>query len=77
MRIPAWMIKDEMKLMEHYKMYAKVFGLEVPLTQSQPTESTQGTHRTPSTPRSPNPAMETAESSVPFRLFQCLTLFEM
>ncbi|GKF16462.1 hypothetical protein Tco_0061380 [Tanacetum coccineum] len=56
MRIPAWMITDEMKLTEHYKMYAKVFGLEVPLTQSQPTESTHGTHRTPSAPKSPNPA---------------------
>ncbi|GKF78947.1 hypothetical protein Tco_0234515, partial [Tanacetum coccineum] len=31
MRIPAWMITDEMKLTEHYKMYAKVFGLDVPL----------------------------------------------
>ncbi|GKA80976.1 hypothetical protein Tco_0787668 [Tanacetum coccineum] len=67
MRIPAWMITDEMKLTEHYKMYAEVFGLDVPLTQSQPTESTQGTHRTPSAPRSPNPATETAESSVPKR----------
>ncbi|GJY58271.1 hypothetical protein Tco_0458163 [Tanacetum coccineum] len=67
MRIPAWMITDEMKLMEHYKMYAEVFGLDVPLTQSHPTESTQGTHRTPSTPRSPNPATEIAESSVPKR----------
>ncbi|GJW03382.1 retrovirus-related pol polyprotein from transposon TNT 1-94 [Tanacetum coccineum] len=28
-----------------------VFGLDVPLTQSQPTESTQGTNRTPSAPR--------------------------
>ncbi|GJS25272.1 putative ribonuclease H-like domain-containing protein [Tanacetum coccineum] len=56
MRIPAWMITDEMKLTEHYKMYAEVFGLDVPLTQSQPTESTQGTHRTPSAPKSPNPA---------------------
>ncbi|GJS27513.1 hypothetical protein Tco_0488133 [Tanacetum coccineum] len=67
MRIPTWMITDEMKLTEHYKMYAEVFGLDVPLTQSQPTESTQGTHRTPSAPRSPNPATETAESSVPKR----------
>ncbi|GJY85089.1 hypothetical protein Tco_0499115 [Tanacetum coccineum] len=67
MRIPAWMITDEMKLTEHYKMYAEVFGLDVPLTQSQPTESTQGTHRTTSAPRSPNPAMEPAESSVPKR----------
>ncbi|GKA78111.1 hypothetical protein Tco_0784648 [Tanacetum coccineum] len=53
----------EMKLTEHYKMYAEMFGLDVPLTQSQPTESTQGTHRTPSAPRSPNPATETAEST--------------
>ncbi|GJU82007.1 retrovirus-related pol polyprotein from transposon TNT 1-94 [Tanacetum coccineum] len=36
---------------EHYRMYAKVFGIDVPLTQSQPTKSTQGTHRTPSAPR--------------------------
>ncbi|GJU11082.1 retrovirus-related pol polyprotein from transposon TNT 1-94 [Tanacetum coccineum] len=46
-----WMITDEMKLSGHYKMYTEVFGLEVPLTQSQPTESTQGTHRTTSAPR--------------------------
>ncbi|GJW76024.1 retrovirus-related pol polyprotein from transposon TNT 1-94 [Tanacetum coccineum] len=62
MRIPAWMITNEMKLIEHYKMYAEVFGLDVPLTQLQPTECTQGTHRTTSAPRSPNPAMEPAES---------------
>ncbi|GJR64900.1 hypothetical protein Tco_0010965 [Tanacetum coccineum] len=62
MRIPAWMITDEMKLTEHYKMYAEVFGLDVPLTQSQLTEFTQGTHRIPSAPRSPNPAMETADA---------------
>ncbi|GKF07340.1 hypothetical protein Tco_0041564, partial [Tanacetum coccineum] len=65
MRILVCMITDEMKLTEHYKMYAEVFRLDVPLTQSQPTESTQGTHRTPSAPRSPNPATKTAESSVP------------
>ncbi|GJU54395.1 hypothetical protein Tco_1228109 [Tanacetum coccineum] len=34
MRIPAWMITDEMKLTKHYKMYAEVFRLDVPLTQS-------------------------------------------
>ncbi|GJV31138.1 retrovirus-related pol polyprotein from transposon TNT 1-94, partial [Tanacetum coccineum] len=67
MRIPPWMITEEMKLTEHYKMYAKVFGLDVHPIQSQPTESTQGTHRTLSAPRSPNPAMETADSSVPKR----------
>ncbi|GJW32444.1 hypothetical protein Tco_0052476 [Tanacetum coccineum] len=67
MHIPAWMITDEMKQTEHYRMYAKVFGIDVPLTQSQPTESTQGTHRTPSAPRSPNPDKEVAESSAPRR----------
>ncbi|GJV60370.1 hypothetical protein Tco_1466470 [Tanacetum coccineum] len=51
MRIPAWMITEEMKQTEHYRMYVEVFGLDVPLTQSQPTESTQGTHRTSSAPR--------------------------
>ncbi|GKE79435.1 hypothetical protein Tco_1545555, partial [Tanacetum coccineum] len=48
-------------------MYAKVFRIDVPLTQSQPTESTQGMHRTPSTPRSPNPKVDTTESSAPKR----------
>ncbi|GKB55241.1 hypothetical protein Tco_0905994 [Tanacetum coccineum] len=42
MQIPDWMITEEMKHTEHYRMYAEVFGLDVPLTQSQPTESTQG-----------------------------------
>ncbi|GJX07091.1 retrovirus-related pol polyprotein from transposon TNT 1-94 [Tanacetum coccineum] len=51
MRIPPWMITKEMKLTEHYKMYVEVFGLDVPMIQSQPTESTQGTHRTLSAPR--------------------------
>ncbi|GJZ76889.1 retrovirus-related pol polyprotein from transposon TNT 1-94 [Tanacetum coccineum] len=51
MKIPDWMILEEMKHTEHYRMYAEVFGIDVPLTQSQPTESTQGTHRTPSAPR--------------------------
>nr|GEY65702.1 hypothetical protein [Tanacetum cinerariifolium] len=46
------MISKEMKQMEHYRMYAEVFGIDVPLTQSKPTESTQGMHRTPSAPRS-------------------------
>ncbi|GKA70471.1 hypothetical protein Tco_0776610 [Tanacetum coccineum] len=52
MKIPDWMISEEMKYTEHYRMFAKVFGLDFPLTQLQPTESTQGTHRTPSAPRS-------------------------
>ncbi|GJV09613.1 hypothetical protein Tco_1351154 [Tanacetum coccineum] len=65
MQIPDWMITEEMKHTEHYRMYAEVFGLDVPLTQSQPTESTQGTHRTPSAPRSLNPKMDKVESSAP------------
>ncbi|GJW09981.1 hypothetical protein Tco_1575808 [Tanacetum coccineum] len=67
MQIPDWMITEEMKHTEHYRMYAEVFGLDVPLTQSQPTESTQGTHRTPSAPRLPTPKMDTLESSAPKR----------
>ncbi|GJW89510.1 hypothetical protein Tco_0164850 [Tanacetum coccineum] len=58
MQIPDWMIPGEMKHME-------VFGLDVPLTQSQPTGSTQGTHRTLSAPRSPTPTKDTTESSSP------------
>ncbi|GJV75728.1 hypothetical protein Tco_1507312 [Tanacetum coccineum] len=50
-KIPAWMISEEMKHTKHYQMYADVFRIDVPLTQSQPTESTQGTHRIPSAPR--------------------------
>nr|GFA71438.1 hypothetical protein [Tanacetum cinerariifolium] len=46
LKIPSWMITDEMKLMDHSRMYALVFGVDVPTTQSQPIESTQGTHRT-------------------------------
>ncbi|GJU89400.1 reverse transcriptase domain-containing protein [Tanacetum coccineum] len=67
MKIPNWMITEKMKLTEHYQMYAEVFGLDVPLTQSQPTESTQGTHRTPNVPRSSNPEMDAGESSAPKR----------
>ncbi|GKE30602.1 hypothetical protein Tco_1445986 [Tanacetum coccineum] len=48
-------------------MYAEVFGIDVPLTQSQPTESTQGAHRTPSAPRSPNPNTDAGVSSAPKR----------
>ncbi|GJU19411.1 hypothetical protein Tco_1152753 [Tanacetum coccineum] len=67
MQIPDWMITEETKHTEHYRMYAEVFGLDVPLTQSQPTESTQGTHRIPSAPRSPTPKKGTIESSAPKR----------
>ncbi|GJS88689.1 hypothetical protein Tco_0771325 [Tanacetum coccineum] len=63
MQIPAWMITKEMKYTKHYRMYAEVFGIDVPLTQSQPTESTQGTLRTTSAPRLPNPNKEASESN--------------
>ncbi|GKD96659.1 hypothetical protein Tco_1380556, partial [Tanacetum coccineum] len=33
MKIPDWMISEEMKHTEHYWMYAEVFGIDVPLTQ--------------------------------------------
>nr|GEU51593.1 hypothetical protein [Tanacetum cinerariifolium] len=61
-KILSWMITDEMKLTENYRLYAKVFGVDVPTTQSQPIESTQETHRTTSTPRSPNPDKDEGES---------------
>nr|GEY35914.1 hypothetical protein [Tanacetum cinerariifolium] len=52
MKIPDWMITNAMKQTKHYRMYAEVFGIDVPLIQSPPTESTHRTHRTPSAPRS-------------------------
>ncbi|GJU82541.1 retrovirus-related pol polyprotein from transposon TNT 1-94 [Tanacetum coccineum] len=67
MQIPAWMITDEIKQIEHYRMYTEVFGIDVPLTQSQPTESTYRKHRTTSAHRSPNPDKEAAVSSAPRR----------
>ncbi|GJU81907.1 hypothetical protein Tco_1284272 [Tanacetum coccineum] len=47
MKIPNWMITDEMKLTENYHMYAEVFGVDVPTTQYRPIKSTHGMHRTP------------------------------
>nr|GEV51910.1 hypothetical protein [Tanacetum cinerariifolium] len=52
MKIPDWMISEAMKQTKHCQMYVEVFTIDVPLTQSHPTESTQGMHRTPSAPRS-------------------------
>ncbi|GJW96297.1 hypothetical protein Tco_0178105 [Tanacetum coccineum] len=65
MWIPDWMLTKEMKLIRHYQLYVFVFGVDVPMTQSQPTESTQGTHRTLSTPRTSNPVTTQDESSAP------------
>ncbi|GJS77287.1 hypothetical protein Tco_0727168 [Tanacetum coccineum] len=39
MKIPSWMITDEMKLTENYRMYDVVFRVDAPTTQSQPIES--------------------------------------
>nr|GEU42616.1 hypothetical protein [Tanacetum cinerariifolium] len=63
MKILSWMITDEMKLTDHYRMYVVVFGVDVPTNQSQPIESTQRTHRKLSAPRSPNPETDEGESS--------------
>ncbi|GKB06447.1 hypothetical protein Tco_0834680 [Tanacetum coccineum] len=63
MKIPSWMITDEIKLTDHYRMHAVIFGVDIPMTRSQLIKSTQGTHRTPSTPRSPNPELDEVESS--------------
>ncbi|GJY51421.1 retrovirus-related pol polyprotein from transposon TNT 1-94 [Tanacetum coccineum] len=64
-KIPSWMITDEMKLTKHYRMYAAVFGVDVPMTQSQSIESTQRTHRTTSSPGLPNLDVDEGESSAP------------
>ncbi|GJS76411.1 hypothetical protein Tco_0726292 [Tanacetum coccineum] len=65
MKIPDWMINEDMKLTENYRLYVEVFGVNVPTTQSQLIESTQGTHRTTSAPRTPNPVVAEGESSAP------------
>nr|GEU94802.1 hypothetical protein [Tanacetum cinerariifolium] len=54
MLIAEWMLTEEIKLTAHHRMYATIFWVNVPTTQSQPIDSTQGTHRTPSTPGTPN-----------------------
>ncbi|GJZ10162.1 hypothetical protein Tco_0544921 [Tanacetum coccineum] len=63
MKIPSWVITNEMKLTDHYRMYAVMFGVDVPMTHSQPIESTQGTHMTLSAPGSPNPETDEGESN--------------
>ncbi|GJT30927.1 hypothetical protein Tco_0911202 [Tanacetum coccineum] len=34
MKIPSWMITDEMKLTKNYRMYVEAFEVDVPTTQS-------------------------------------------
>ncbi|GKA54561.1 hypothetical protein Tco_0753510 [Tanacetum coccineum] len=65
MKIPDWMITDEIKLTNNYRMYDAVFGLDVPTTQSQLIESTQGRHRTTSAHKTPKPEVAEGESSAP------------
>nr|GEZ09309.1 hypothetical protein [Tanacetum cinerariifolium] len=71
MKIPDWMISKAMKHAEHYRMYVEVFGIDVPLTQSQPIESTQETYRTHSasrstslTPPTPVPTVDKADEMI-------------
>ncbi|GJS70733.1 hypothetical protein Tco_0703574 [Tanacetum coccineum] len=61
MKIPNWMITDEMKLTKNYRMYVMVFRVDVPMTQSQTIESTQGMYRLTSAPRTPNPDVAEGE----------------
>ncbi|GJW51450.1 hypothetical protein Tco_0092801 [Tanacetum coccineum] len=65
MLIPEWMLTKEMKLTAHYRMYAAIFRVDDPTTQSQLIESTQGTHRTPSSHKTPNPDTTQGELSAP------------
>ncbi|GJT32088.1 hypothetical protein Tco_0922507 [Tanacetum coccineum] len=71
-KILDWMILEEMKHTENYRMYAEVFGIDVPLTHSHPNESTHGTHRTPRapmrstrlTPPAPVPTIDKADDMI-------------
>nr|GEV30557.1 hypothetical protein [Tanacetum cinerariifolium] len=54
MKIPAWMISEAMKHTEHYRMYADVFGIDVPLTQNNE-------HNIPSTRLEPRNDKESPE----------------
>nr|GEU48622.1 hypothetical protein [Tanacetum cinerariifolium] len=63
MKIPEWMITEEIKLTAHYQMNAVIFWVDVPMTQSQPIESIQKTHMTISATRTPNSEVTEGESS--------------
>ncbi|GKB42122.1 hypothetical protein Tco_0887064 [Tanacetum coccineum] len=54
MKIPDWMISDEMKHTEHYRMYAEVFGIDVPLTLRS----------TRLTPPAPMPTVDKADEMI-------------
>ncbi|GJR69998.1 retrovirus-related pol polyprotein from transposon TNT 1-94 [Tanacetum coccineum] len=63
MRIPEWLLTEKMKQTTNYKVYATDFQIAIPMTQSQPTESTQGMNMTPSALMSPNAQEQQGESS--------------
>ncbi|GKG40853.1 hypothetical protein Tco_0470065, partial [Tanacetum coccineum] len=75
MRIPAWMITEEMKLTEHYKMTPSAPRLPNPATEtaelSVPKRSTMIRFRLPSrqsarlTPPVPVPTVEKADKESP------------
>ncbi|GJW95409.1 DNA helicase [Tanacetum coccineum] len=54
LKILEWIISEEMKHMEHYRMYAEVFGLDVPLTQRS----------TRLTPPAPVPTVDKADEMI-------------
>ncbi|GJR74309.1 retrovirus-related pol polyprotein from transposon TNT 1-94 [Tanacetum coccineum] len=64
MRIPEWMLREEMKLTRHYQLYISVFRVDALMTQSQLIKSTQGMHRTLNTPMPSNHVASQGESSV-------------
>ncbi|GKD61596.1 hypothetical protein Tco_1299105, partial [Tanacetum coccineum] len=72
MQIRAWMITDEMKHTEHYRTYAKVFGLDVPSDSesSAPKRSTMIRFRLPErrsarlTPPAPVPNIDKADEII-------------
>ncbi|GKE22044.1 hypothetical protein Tco_1433556, partial [Tanacetum coccineum] len=58
MLIPNDLLTDAIRDTQAYKDYeAKYRGVEVPMIQPEPDESTQGTHRTPRATRTPNLVM--------------------
>ncbi|GJR09588.1 retrovirus-related pol polyprotein from transposon TNT 1-94 [Tanacetum coccineum] len=73
MKIPTWMISEEIKHTEHYRMYMGVFGIDVPLTQrvsSAPKRSTMIHFRIPQrrstrlTPPAPVPTVDKADEMI-------------
>ncbi|GKA52347.1 hypothetical protein Tco_0745543 [Tanacetum coccineum] len=47
MKILDWMLTDEIKHTNHYRMYTAIFQVDVPMTQSQPIERQEPEPKTP------------------------------